>query len=154
MNRSIRILAMLFLLITSAATAQTIIFTGVKTIEYHPKYNEWDEWPDQWVAIEEDEEFSMYISEEVIGKIYKVVLYKNGRVLNEATVRFDGEKSGEIRESWDNEYINCYRDGNGDYIYTQNVSLEQLSKDSEPWRDQDSVIYFWLFESNMGIALR
>jgi len=107
--------------------SQTIVFTGVKSDEYHPEYEEWDEWPDEWITLEDENSFSMYISEEVHGKIYKVTLYQNNNYLDDVTVRYDPDKSLEVRESWDNEYMNCYRDENGDYIYAQNVSLEQLA---------------------------
>ena len=145
---------LLLLLIGFTGFSQTIIFTGVKSIEYHPEYEEWDEWPDDWVTLEDENSFSMYISEEVRGKVYKVTLYQNDEYLDDVTVRYDPDKSVEIRESWDNEYINCYRDSNGDYIYAQNVSLEQLAEDSSPWTDEDAFMYFFMFSENTGLLFK
>ena len=150
----IKLCLLLILLSTKLSFSQTIQFTGLKTIAYHPDYQEWDSWSDEWYPLNEDESFNMYITEEVIGKIYKVVLYKNRVQFAEAAVRFDSQKSGEVRNAWDNKYVNCYKDSDGDYIYTVNVSLEQLAKDANPWTDHESIIYFWFFSANLGIALR
>lgn len=152
--KSLKFCLFLLLFSTNYLFGQNIKFIGLKTIAYHPEYQEWDDWPDEWYNLSDEESFSMYISEEVVGKIYKVVLYKNKVKFNEAVVRYDSQKSVEVRDAWDNQYINCYKDSDGDYIYTANVSLEQLSKNSDPWTDSESVIYFWLFSANTGIALR
>ncbi len=150
----IKLSLLLLILGAKLSFSQSIKFIGLKTIAYHPEYQEWDSWPDQWYPLSEAETFSMYISEEVIGKIYKVVLYKNGVQFTEAAVRYDSQKSIEVRDAWSNKYVNCYKDADGDYIYTVNVSLEQLSKNADPWTDKDSIIYFWFFSANIGIALR
>ena len=42
--------------------SQKINFIQIKTIEYHPEYAEWDDWP-EWVSLTDDNKFSMYISE-------------------------------------------------------------------------------------------
>lgn len=154
MKKLLPICFLSLLFIMNTVNAQAIRFTGVKTINYHPEYSEWDNWPKEWRTLEKSEQFTMSITEKVVGKVYGVTLYKNGELIDDATVKFDSEKSIQVRESWNTEYVNCYKDSNGDYIYTQNVSLEQLSKDATPWKEHDSMVYFWLFKSNLGIALR
>ena len=133
--------------------SQKINFIQIKTIEYHPEYAEWDDWP-EWVSLTDDNKFSMYISEEVIGKVYRVIIYQNGKELSNMAVRYDANKSLELREAWGDPYVNCYYDENNDYIYAQKVSLEQLAKDSSPWKNEDSIMYFWIFSQNTGIAFR
>jgi len=105
-------------------------------------------------TLSEEEKFSMLITEEVRGKVYKVVVYNNGEESATFSVHYDGELSAKIRDEWNDPYVNCYYDDNGDYIYAQNVSLEQLSEDSSPWEDHDSRIYFWILSENYAIALR
>jgi len=131
-----------------------INFIQIKTVEYHPEYSEWDSWPENWFDLDEDNKFSMFISEEAVGKVYRVIIYKNNEELSNMAVRYDPEKSLTMREEWDNPYVNCYYDENGDYIYASSVSLEQLAKDSSPWKNEESIMYFWIFSQNYGIALR
>jgi hypothetical protein len=147
-------LFILIALMSFNVNSQKIKFIQIKTIEYHPEYSAWDDWPDNWFDLNEENKFSMYISEEVIGKVYRVIIYKNNEELTNMAVRYDPNKSSSMREEWDNPYVNCYYDDNGDYIYASNVSLEQLAKDSSPWKNDDSIMYFWIFSQNLGIALR
>ena len=87
---------LLFFLLTFSSSiqvySQKINFIQIKTIEYHPEYAEWDDWP-EWVSLTDDNKFSMYISEEVIGKVYRVIIYQNGKELSNMAVRYDANKS-------------------------------------------------------------
>lgn len=152
--KNITVYLLLAICSISGALAQRINFVQSKYIEYHPDHQLWDDWPDNWSNLDADHTFSMRISEEVRGKVYNVVITKNGETLSDLHVRYDATKTAEVRESWKNPYVNCYYDKNNDYIYAENVSLEQLSKDSEPWKNHDSKIYLWIFSQNYGIALR
>jgi len=114
----------------------------------------WDDWPSEWTDLGDDTRFTMYISEVVRGKVYNVILYLNGEETSNMNVRYDAEQSEKIRLDWDDPYVNCYYDENGDYIYAQKVSLEQLAKDSSPWEDSESQMYLWVLSENYGIALR
>jgi hypothetical protein len=138
----------------SSINAQSIRFTQSMYVEYHPEYSEWDEWPSDWTDLGEDTRITMYISEVVRGKVYNVILYLNGEESSNMNVRYDAEQSEKIRKDWDDPYVNCYYDDNGDYIYAQKVSLEQLSKDSTPWQNEESQMYLWVLSENYGIALR
>lgn len=147
-------LFILTILFVFNAKSQKINFIQIKTIEYQTDIEEWDNWPDVWIDLDESNKFSMYIQEQVAGKVYKVIIYQNNEELSNMSVRFDSDKSSSIREEWDNPYVNCYYDDNDDYIYLENVSLEQLANDSSPWKDEDSIMYLWIFSQNLGIALR
>ena len=138
----------------SSINAQSIRFTQSMYVEYHPEYSEWDAWPSDWTDLGEDTRITMYISEVVRGKVYNVILYLNGEESSNMNVRYDAEQSEKIRKDWDDPYVNCYYDDNGDYIYAQKVSLEQLSKDSTPWQNEESQMYLWVLSENYGIALR
>ena len=136
-------------------SAQAIIFTGKKYIEYHPDYAEWDEWPDEWSTIDQDMDCKMLITPVVKGKIYKVEIYSEGEAIAEMTLRYDAARSEEKRIEWGDKYVNCYKDDNGDYLYAQKVSLEGLSVDNTTWAtNEDSMIYFWMFSENYALVLK
>jgi hypothetical protein len=56
-------------------------------------------------------------------------MYKNGGSYVDLYVQYDPEKTAQVRENWDNEYVNCYKDANGDYLYAQDISLKSLTED-------------------------
>lgn len=148
-------LFVLFFFAVQNISAQAIIFTGKKYIEYHPDYAEWDEWPDEWTAIDQDLDFKMLITPVVKGKIYKVEIYGDGEAITEMTLRYDATLSEEKRIEWDDEYVNCYKDENGDYLYAQKVSLETLSIDNSTWAsNKESKIYFWVFSENYALLFK
>lgn len=135
--------------------AQAIVFTAKKFIEYHPEYAEWDEWPDEWTSVGRDQDFKMTITPVVKGKIYRVEIYNEGEEIAEMTLRYDATRSEEKRIEWDDEYVNCYKDENGDYLYAQKVSLESLSIDNSTWAsNKESKIYFWVFSENYALVLK
>lgn len=135
--------------------AQAIVFTAKKFIEYHPEYAEWDKWPDEWTSVGQDQDFKMTITPVVKGKIYRVEIYNEGEEIAEMTLRYDATLSEEKRIEWDDEYVNCYKDENGDYLYAQKVSLESLSIDNSTWAsNKESKIYFWMFSENYALVLK
>jgi hypothetical protein len=152
--KNIVLITFLFILTLKSAYSQRIDFIQVKGIEYHEEYELWDDWPDEWVDLNGTEKYYMIISQEVRGKVYKVYLYVNGELIMSSSVWYDSEKSKSVRVQWDSPYVNCYVDELGNYIYAENVSLEQLALDSSPWKRDDSRMYFWLFDINLGLALR
>lgn len=152
--KSIVLITFLSILTIKSVYSQRIDFIQVKGIEYHEEYELWDDWPDEWVDLNGTVKYYMIISQEVRGKVYKVYLYANGELIMSSSVWFDSEKSKSVRVQWDSPYVNCYVDELGNYIYAENVSLEQLALDSSPWKRDDSRMYFWLFDLNLGLALR
>jgi hypothetical protein len=144
-----------FLSFAYTMNAQRIRFSQMKSVEYNTDTEEWDEWPDEWTTIPEDTRVSMQIVETVKGKTYKVTLFIDGEESSSISVTYDGAKSAKVRKDWDDPYVNCYLDDAGDYIYAQKVSLEQLAKDSSPWKDiDDSTIYFCVLSENVTYAFR
>jgi hypothetical protein len=144
-----------FLFLGSNVDAQTIRFSKMKLVEYNTESEEWDDWPSEWTTIPEDTRISMHIAETVKGSVYKVTLYIDGEESSSITVTYDSKKSAKVREDWDDKYVNCYLDDAGDYIYAQKVSLEQLSKNTEPWKTiNDSTIYFCILSENQAYAFR
>jgi hypothetical protein len=155
MKTKILLLFVIFFLAVQNISAQAIIFTARKYIEYHPDYAEWDEWPDEWSPIDRDLDCKMLITPVVKGKIYKVEIYSDGEAITEMTLRYDAARSEEKRIEWDDKYVNCYKDDNGDYLYAQKVSLEGLSVDNTTWAtNEDSMIYFWVFSENYALVLK
>jgi hypothetical protein len=138
----------------SSINAQSIRFIQYKFVEYHPESSEWDEWPSEWSGLGEDSQFEMNISAVIKGKVFNVVLNLNGEEISNLNVRYDGAQTEQTRFDWKDPSVYCYYDENGDYIYTQNVSLEQLAKDSEPWKNENSQMYFLFFNDNYGYAFR
>lgn len=144
-----------FLTFASSMSAQKIRFSQMKSVEYNTEYEEWDEWPDEWTPIPEETKITMQIKETVRGKVYKVTLFVDDEESSSITVKYDAEKSEKVRKDWDDPYVNCYLDDVGDYIYSQKVSLEQLSKDTSPWKTiEDSTIYFCVLTENVTYAFR
>lgn len=144
-----------FLTFASSMSAQKIRFSQMKSVEYNTEYEEWDEWPDEWTNIPEETKITMQIKETVKGKVYKVTLFVDDEESSSITVKYDAEKSAKVRKDWDDPYVNCYLDDVGDYIYAQKVSLEQLSKDTSPWKTiEDSTIYFCVLTENVTYAFR
>lgn len=155
MKKKILLLFTIALLSFENASAQAIIFTAKKYIEYHPEYAEWDEWPDEWTSIDAESDLKMTITSLVKGKIYKVIFYNYGEELASITVRYDAALSEKKRVEWDDKYVNCYTDDNGDYLYAQKVSLQSLLDDNSTWAtNEESMIYFWFLSENYALALK
>jgi len=146
---------LLFLLFATSMNAQRIRFSKMKTVEYNTTYKEWDDWPDEWTKIPDETRISMQIEEKVKGKVYKVTLFIDGEEASSISVTYDATKSAKLRKDWNDPYVNCYFDDAGDYIYAQKVSLEQLSKNTEPWKTiEDSTIYLCVLSENKTFAFR
>jgi len=145
----------LFLSFATSMNAQRIRFSKMKSVEYNTTYSEWNDWPDDWTTIPQETKIVMQITETLKGKNYKVTLFIDGAEASSITVTYDATKSAKIRKDWDDPYVNCYFDDAGDYIYAQKVSLEQLSKNTEPWKTiNESTIYFCVLSENVAYAFR
>ena len=120
----------------------------------------WEKWPDYWTtyASEGRTEPTLQITTaEVLesGNIYRVQLINNGDVQSDFYVLFDSGKTTSIRSDWDKDDVNCYIDKNGDYIFTEGVSLESLAKDSTVWAvNKDSQMYFMIYSSNYAVVVK
>jgi hypothetical protein len=137
--------------------SQKIRFTAAKYIEYHPAFQEWDDWPEDWTYFNDNTtgRLTMAISEAVRGKIYHVTMYKDGSPYFDMYLTYDAVKSAEKRRQWNDEYVNCYVDDDGDYLYAQKVSLQSLAEDTRPWAtNEESKIYFWVFSQNFAMVLK
>ena len=155
---------LLFLLIVSSAfyslNAQSsqIIATSYKQIYYIN--GKWGNWPNHWTTYSSEGRSNPVIrittiSEGSSGDIYRLQMFINGTVEADFYVSYDSAITAKKRKDWNDQYVNCYKDENGDYVYTQNVSLQSLAKDNSAWaKNEDATLYIWVFSENMAVVVK
>lgn len=120
----------------------------------------WGEWPSYWTSYESERRSNPVfrittISEGPSGDIYRLQMFIEGKVEADFYVTYDFEATAIKRRDWDDEYVNCYKDDYGNYVYTHNVSLQALAKDPSAWADnENATLYLWVFSEDYAIILR
>lgn len=139
--------------------AQTRIgCTAYKEIQSQGGY--WGNWPAQWnsFAAEGLQEPVLQISilqEDASGEVYHIQLVMEGQIQDDIVVAYDWATTAEVRQQWGTEYVNAYVNENGDFVYTENVSLTQLAKDATAWGvHSDAHLYLYHPTEGYAMALR
>lgn len=120
----------------------------------------WGRWSEQWksYASEGRTNPSIRITEVISGSaghVYRLQLVIDGSETASFLVVYDPQKTREIRDQWGDRYVNCYKADNGDYVFTQKVSLESLVKDNSAWSsDENALLYFMFYSQGLCIVLR
>ena len=137
--------------------AQTSI-VGSKIRIAEKKNGVYKGWTTDWISLSESESPVMEITESKITDaktthyVYFIKFKFEGEV-TEGTYVYDPKKSKEIRAEWNERVVNCYVDDEGDYIYVEDTSLQQLARDQNAWaKYPNSTIQF--INKDMNIAIR
>lgn len=148
--------AIFFCLNLATAQSPTIALTSYKTISY--SNGKWGEWPTKWISYASEGRTSPEIQITLISEkpyVYNLRYYTDGEKVADFDVTYDSEKSVQIRKAWDTKFVNCYADENGDYIYVQGSSLDQLYKNVNFWASNaDSKIYMFLPNQGYGVLVK
>lgn len=141
------------LLLTTLALMLSVLFVSAQTSIKLPyskstglTNGKWEKWPSKWES--EKVEFGyipiLYIKK-IDSEIYQLQLDQGGSSsgIFKENVIYDAEKTKELRKS--NPNLTAYRyTGSKDYVWTDNVTLNQLSSDASKWTSvSDAKLYFW-----------
>lgn len=151
------ILSSLLLITLTTALAQSGQFTCSSYKDVYRFGNSWGNWPNHWTSFSAEGRSNPKIRVTTIsdGQYYKLQMIQNGKIEASFMVKYDPEMSQRKREDWDNQYVNCYADTNGDYIYTEEVSLKSLAENPTAWStNEKSKIYMWIFSEDYAVVVR
>ena len=70
------------------------------------------------------------------------IFYNNLESITKWIVKYDANRTWEIRKSWKDETINCYKRKNGDYVYMKGGSLKDLLNESIVWFSSRARLYY------------
>lgn len=150
------LIAMLFVGIMITDAQVRIALTSYKQIEMNN--NKWQDWPNTWTSYASEgrsnPEVELSVLEPTLG-FHNLKLFIDGAMVAEFRLIFDPEKSAEMRTKWNDKYVNCYTDENGDYVYFQGLSLEGLIKNVNGWAsNSNSKIYMWMPSNKLAIVVK
>ena len=157
MKKTIVLLVAIFLCLSyTQAQTSAIALTSYKTIGM--TNGSWDSWPSNWTSYASEGTSNPEIQITLINEdpfIYNLRYYVSGDKVADFDVIYDADKSVEMRKAWDSKYVNCYSDENGDYIYVQGSSLDQLIKNVNAWAtNTESKIYMFLPNDGYGVLVK
>ena len=114
----------------------------------------WGKWQDQWLELDERERKKMYITAKFKGTIYEIRFKWDLLEMDKTLlVQYNEKKTLETRKKWNDETVNVYKDEEGDWVYTQKFSLNQLTENTNVWTERkDAKIYF--FDKEIGILFK
>ncbi|MGD1894966.1 MAG: hypothetical protein ACFB15_30760 [Cyclobacteriaceae bacterium] len=150
-------LFIVFLSITLSASAQSsqLVCTAYKQIFRFS--GDWGKWPNHWTSYKSEGRSNPVIRVTTVSEdeYYRIQMFSEGSVMADFYVQYDPEASQQKRRDWNDEYVNCYRDPAGDYVYTQKVSLKSLASDPSAWANtQNAILYLWVFSEDMAVLVR
>jgi len=144
--------------LSSYAQSSEIACTSYK--EIYKVGGNWGQWPNHWTTYASEQRNDPVIrittlSEGPQGEFYRLQMFIDGIVEADFTVVYDPDETQRIRSQWNDQYVNCYIDESGDYVYTQKVSLQGLAQDSDAWATNDnSMLYLMIYSEDYSVALR
>ncbi|HHP7240120.1 MAG TPA: hypothetical protein ACFCUD_00520 [Cyclobacteriaceae bacterium] len=150
--------AFLFISFSGVSQSSEIICTAYKQIV--KTGGVWGQWPDHWTTYESERRSDPVIrvttlSEGPQGDFYRLQMFIDGIVQADFNVAYDPEVTTQIRGEWNDQYVNCYADENGDYVYTQVVSLQGLAQDPQLWGDnENALLYLMVYSEDYSVVLK
>ena len=129
----------------------TITCTSYKENFYHN--SSWVGWSNYWTDFDYYDKPSIRITNAEDG-YYRLKYIVDGEVIMDYFVVYDDAKTKKIRNSWNNQNVYCYIDADGDHVFTENVSLNSLTKNPDGWKKSNANFYLWSYSENYGILLR
>ncbi|WP_304343373.1 hypothetical protein [Chryseobacterium koreense] len=138
--------------------AQTGTILGSQIRIAEKKAGKYVGWTTDWIELSGNDRPILEITADTLvdaGTKYFVYYIKftyEGET-TEGTYVYDSGKSEAVRKEWNKKVVNCYVDEEGDYIYVEDISLQQLAKDSNTWaKYPNSTIQF--INKDMNIAFK
>lgn len=152
MKKIILVIGILLGFAYSFAQTSAIHAIAYKTVEVNN--GTWGKWQDQWMNLEESERPEMYITAKFKGTIYEIRFKWDLLEMDKTLlVQYDEKKTIDTRKKWNDETVNVYKDEEGDWVYTQKFSLNQLTDNTNVWIERkDAKIYF--FDKETGILFK
>lgn len=118
----------------------------------------WQNWPSDWNNYADEGRDGPEIQVTIFNSdpyIYNLVYYVDGTEKANFEVIYDADKTAAIRKEWKTQYVNCYADEEGNYIYVQGTSLDHLAKDPSAWgSDPNTKLYMWVTSGNFAVIVK
>lgn len=110
-------------------------------------------WTTDWIKLSGADRPTLEITEESAEYgIYSIIFTFDGDPII-GIYTYDGKKSGEVRKEWNKKVVNCYKDEEGDYIYVEGTSLQQLANDPNSWAKYPNAI-IQILDKDMNVAFK
>lgn len=140
----------------TAMAQSTIVGTQIRVAQ--KENGKYVGWTTDWIELSGDDRPTVQITEDTITDaasthyIYYIKFTFQGET-TEGTYVYDPERSTKIRKEWNKKVVNCYVDDEGDYMYVEDTSLQELAKDQNAWAKYDgSAIQF--LNKDMNVAFK
>ncbi len=136
---------------TAIAQTGTVVGSQIRVAE--KPNGEFNGWTTDWIKLTGNDRPTLEITEESAEYgIYSIVFtFQDDPVIGIYT--YDGNESAKRRKEWKKRVVNAYKDEEGDYIYVEDVSLQQLAKDPNSWaKYPDAAIQF--VNKDMNVAFK
>lgn len=118
----------------------------------------WPSWPSGWTNYVDEGRSDPEVQVSILNSdpyIYNLVYFIDGAEQVNFEVVYDPERTTKMRTDWKTQYVNCYSDSEGNYIYVQGTSLDHLAKDPSAWgSDPNTKIYMWANTENVAVVVK
>lgn len=146
---------MAFVILANAQSSRI----GLTSYQHIERVNgKWPGWPASWTNYVDEGRSDPEIQVTILNSdpyIYNLVYYIDGSEQANFEVVYDPERTTKMRGDWKTQYVNCYVDGDGNYIYVQGTSLDHLAKDPTSWgTNQNTKIYMWANTENFAVVVK
>ncbi len=136
---------------TSIAYSQSSLIKCTKFKQIQRENGEWEDWPSSWNTYEADVNF---VITDMKDSDYQLQMFIDGVEEANFLISYDEEVSEMKRKDWDEEYVNCYKDEEDNYLYLMNVSLKSLLENPKDWNSSDAVMYLWVFSDDYAVIVK
>lgn len=134
-----------------AQASGTVIGTQIRVAE--KQNGEFVGWTTDWIKLSGSDRPTLEITEESAEHaIYSIIFTFSGETVI-GVYSYDGKKSAQVRKEWNEKVVNCYVDEEGDYIYVEGTSLQQLAKDPNSWAKYPNAT-IQILDKDMNVAFR
>lgn len=138
--------------ITTMAQSATIVGTQIRVA--NKPNGQFNGWTTDWITLDGNDRPVLGITEDKVGDTY---YYGISFTFQDETVvglyEYDGARSAQVRREWNKRVVNCYKDKDGNYMYVEDTSLQELANNQNAWaKYQNSSIQF--INADMNIAFK
>ena len=116
----------------------------------------WEQWPNKWASYRSlGQNNTIMRVQKSNSDAYIINLVFNGEDNHKIEARYDSEMTKQIRDSWNNQNLSCYKYNFGDYIYTNNIHLSEIIDSPRTWgARKNAQIYFWEHSNDFAMVFR
>lgn len=157
MKKLLLVIAIMFAgVLTSFAQTSSVNAIGWKMVSL--VNGKWEAWPKQWNDIDKSNRPEITVTSKFKGTVYEIRFKWDDfggtgiPIDKKLLVQHNEEKTKSLRKQWNNEKVFAYKDEEGDWVYTENFSLFELTDDTDVWtqrknalihfRDEDTTFLF------------